>query len=180
MLVAISIVSPDCAVISIDVDENEKTPYVATCTSGNPPATAAESESCRPIEEVTTHCHDVDRADSSSVRNDIGTIVKEGKTAAEIGQAVDLLDVARKNALIFEHDAAPVELPSRHSHGCQRKFNVAWLTKYSWLRYSTALDGVFCGPCAVMLSAEKRAGKGKLVNSSFSNWLNLSDALSSH
>ena len=71
------------------------------------------AESCRPIEEVTTHCHDVDRADSSSVPNDIGTIVKEGMTAAEIGQAVDLLDVARKNGLIFEHDAAPVELPSR-------------------------------------------------------------------
>ena len=31
-----------------------------------------------------------------------------------------------------------------------------------------------------MLSAEKRAGKGKLVNSSFSNWVKLSDALSSH
>ena len=114
------------------------------------------------------------------VRNDIGCVLRAGLSVKEIADAVDKLDVGRKNELIFGHVTPPPVLPSRRSHGCNRKFNVEWLQKYSWLRYSPEADGVFCSPCSMMISAEHRIGKGLLVNAPFSNWVKISDALASH
>ncbi len=71
-------------------------------------------------------------------------------------------------------------LPSTFSFGCNRKFNVNWLEKYSWLRYSPKLDAVICGPCALLIPKDKRNDKGLLVNRPFSCWVKLSDALSNH
>ena len=45
----------------------------------------------------------------------------------------------------------PAVLPTTFSHGCNRKFNISWLIKYPWLRYSPKLDAVLCGPCALLL-----------------------------
>ena len=38
----------------------------------------------------------------------------------------------------------------------------------------------FAAPCALILNAKKKVGKGYLVNSAFSNWVKLSDVLLSH
>ena len=51
---------------------------------------------------------------------------------------------------------------------------------YPWLSYSTKLDGVFCGPCAILLPEHSRYDKGVLVNKHFNNWVKISDTLSSH
>lgn len=81
---------------------------------------------------------------------------------------------------MYRHVPPPCTLPRTFSHGCHRKFNTSWLEKYPWLRYSPALDGVFCGACALFLSRDKRKDKGLLVNKPFSNWVKLSDTLSTH
>ena len=81
---------------------------------------------------------------------------------------------------MFRHVPPPYTLPSTFSHGCHRKFNTSWLGKFPWLRYSPALDGVFCGACAVLLPRDKRRDKGLLVNKPFSNWVKLSDTLNTH
>lgn len=76
---------------------------------------------------------------------------------------------------------APAVFPSTFSHGCQRRFNHSWLDKYPWLIYSPKLDGVFCGPCALLLpNSMSRAEKGLLVNRPFSNWIKTSSTLASH
>uniref|UniRef100_A0A1X7UTS8 TTF-type domain-containing protein n=1 Tax=Amphimedon queenslandica TaxID=400682 RepID=A0A1X7UTS8_AMPQE len=74
----------------------------------------------------------------------------------------------------------PSVLPSSYGHGCMRKFNVDWLRKYSWLPYSPSLNGVFCGPCSILLTESKRNGKGILVNTPFSNWVKISSTLRNH
>ena len=74
----------------------------------------------------------------------------------------------------------PHTLPQTYSHGCYRKFNTSWLEKFPWLRYSPILDGVFCGACALLLDEDKRKDKGVLVNKPFSNWVKLSNVLSTH
>lgn len=79
---------------------------------------------------------------------------------------------------MFHHIAPPAVFPSTFSHGCQRKFR---LEKYSWLLYSPNLDGVFCGPCSILLpSSMNRADKGFLVNRPFSNWIKISNTLANH
>ena len=74
----------------------------------------------------------------------------------------------------------PPILPSTFSHGCNRKFNISWLGKYPWLRYSPKLDAVFCGPCALFVSGSNRKDKGSLVNTPFFNWVKISDVLLKH
>jgi len=83
--------------------------------------------------------------------------------------------------LLFNHvKPCTTALPSRFSDGCNRKFNVDWLKKYSRLRYSPTLDAVFCGPCSVLISSANREGKGLLVNRPFFRWVKVSDTLTSH
>ena len=58
--------------------------------------------------------------------------------------------------------------------------HVSWLRKYPWLLYSVKLDGIFSGPCLLLLSSEKHKDKGQFVNKPFSNWIKLSSALYHH
>lgn len=133
------------------------------------------AESSQPVEEVATPI--LPRNESP---RDIGTVLSTGMTPENIAAAMTALDAGQKNALIFDHAKPPAELPSRYAHGCRRKFNISWLGKFSWLRYSSAVDGVFCGPCAVMMTADQTAGKGALVNSPMNNWAKLRDNLQRH
>ena len=74
----------------------------------------------------------------------------------------------------------PNILPRTYFHGANKKFSISWLTKYPWLLYSPKVDGIFCGPCAILLPVDKRKDKGLLVNKPFSNWIKLSSALIDH
>ena len=112
--------------------------------------------------------------------NDIGTIIDSTKSVNEICASLGSLSPARKYALLFKHVVPPSELPKTFSHGCLRKFRTSWIDKYPWLRYSSALDAVFCGPCSLLLEKVRRKDKGQLVNVPFSNWVKLSDTLSTH
>ena len=95
-------------------------------------------------------------------------------------RAVSNLSNGEKYNLLYHHVKPPTVLPSTNVQGKNRKFNVSWLEKYSWLLYSPKVDGVFCGPCSILLSSSDRADKGLLVNKSLSNWAKLSNTLSSH
>ena len=72
----------------------------------------------------------------------------------------------------------PLYCPRPTSYGCRRKFNTDWVTKYPWLVYSSTVDGVYCGPCALL--CQSRADKSLFVNTPFSNWVKLSSALANH
>ncbi len=98
----------------------------------------------------------------------------------EICQLVSNLSVDEKFSLLFQHVTPPAVFPSTFSHGFQRRFNQSWLNKYSWLLYSPKLDGIFCGPCAILLSVSDRKDKGMLVNRPFSNWIKISSILANH
>ena len=102
------------------------------------------------------------------------------KSVHEISRDLKTLSDSDKYSLLYNHISPPNILPSTYSHGCNRKFKINWLDKYPWLRYSPKLDGVFCGPCALLSTDYKRADKSCLVNKSFSNWVKISDTLSRH
>jgi hypothetical protein len=112
--------------------------------------------------------------------SDIGCILAPSNSISEICQLLDGISNAKKCHLLFHHVQPPTSLPTTFSHGCHRKFNIDWLRKYPWLRYSVKLDGVFCGPCALFLSESRRNDKGLLVNRPFSNWVKISEALQKH
>lgn len=112
--------------------------------------------------------------------NDIGQVVDPGKSDREICTTISNFSSSQKYDLLFNHTPPPSFLPSTFSHGCMRKFNIDWLRKYSWLRYSSSLNGVFCGPCSILLTESKRNGKGILVNKPFSNWVKISTTLKNH
>ena len=61
-------------------------------------------------------------------------------------QALNRLSNPEKHSYIFKHNSSPRVLPTTFSHGCNRKFKIAWMNKYQWLWYSTKLDGVYI-PC---------------------------------
>ena len=46
--------------------------------------------------------------------------------------------------------------------------------------YSPNLDGLFCGPCLLLLPSNKRRDRGLLVNTPYSNWSKISNAVSNH
>ena len=100
---------------------------------------------------------------------DIGTIITPTKSISDICHTVGNLSNAEKISLLLQHVPPPAVLPTTFSHGCNRKFNVSWLTKYPWLRYSPKLDAVLCGPCTLLLREDSRKDKGWLVNRPFSN-----------
>ena len=106
---------------------------------------------------------------------DIGLVIKPGMSVKEVSTTVAALTRGEKYELLFKHVSPP---PSTQSYGCKCKFNIEWLSKYQWLVYSPASDGVYCASCALLCS--DHADKGFLVNVPFCNWVKLSDALSSH
>ena len=112
--------------------------------------------------------------------HDIGRVVKLGLSASEVSSAVEILSTGQKYGLLFKHTLPPAVLPATRSYGCNRRFNKDWLAKYPWLVYSTAVDGVYCAPCAIMRTQLVRSDKGLLVNVPFRNWVKLSDALATH
>ena len=68
---------------------------------------------------------------------DIGNIITSSTNSVnEICAKLRNLTSEQKYAFLFNHISPPHVLPSTFSHGCYRKFNVAWLTKYPWLKYS--------------------------------------------
>ena len=111
---------------------------------------------------------------------DIGNLLQPTKYIATVCQSVSNLSNEAKHSLLCHHIAPPNILPTTYSRGCNRKFNITWLTKYPFLLYSSKLDGVFCGPCSLFLSSDKRKDKGLLVNRSYSNWSKIGNALSNH
>ena len=111
---------------------------------------------------------------------DIGNLLEPTKSIDTICQSVNNLSNGAKHFLLCRHKAPPNILTTTYSCGCNRKFNTTWLTKCPFLLYSSKLDGVFCGPCSLYLSSDKRKDKGLLVNRSYSNWSKIWNALSNH
>ena len=101
---------------------------------------------------------------------DIGNLLSPTKSIH------DKCEAAEKYSNIFKHVSPPKTLPTTYSHEC----TVAWIKKYPWLLYSTKLDGIFCGPCAITLPVHSRDDKGILVNKPYNNWVKMSQTLSSH
>ena len=153
------------------VDLEEPTVEVEMTATDNALAVSlcAEAESAVSTPVLVTSC-----------QHDIGLLIRTGMSTEAVAREINALDVGEKHDLIYKHDEPPAVLPAQYSQGCNRKFNISWLAKHSWLRYSTSTDGIFCAPCAIMLSAEQRRGKGYLVNSPFSNWVKISETLSTH
>ena len=98
----------------------------------------------------------------------------------DLFNALDGLSNTEKYAYIFKHISPPRVLPKTYSHGCYRKFDIDWITKYPWLRYSKQLDGTYFGPCAMLLPTHSRCDEGVLVNKPFNNWVKIIDILKTH
>ena len=95
--------------------------------------------------------------------NDIGALLDPEKSSHEICELASNLSVDEKFSLLYHHVAPPAVFLPTFSHGYQRRFNHSWLEKYPWLIYSPKLDGVFCGPCALLLpSSMNKSDKGLL------------------
>lgn len=148
---------------------------VDTTPPGSEDITLHGSEGSTPPEPETSPS----RESESVLTLDIGYYISgDSQSNTEISRVLKNLSNSEKVALLYDHIPPPTVLPSRYSHGCNRKFNVSWLEKYQWLRYSQKLDAVFCGPCSLFL--EDRHNKGHLVNRPFSHWVKISNALKSH
>ena len=111
---------------------------------------------------------------------DIGNLLSPTKSIHDKCEAINSLSNAEKYSYIFKHISPPKTLPTTYSHGCNHKFKITWIKRYPWLLYSTKLDGIFCGPCAITLPVHSRYDKGILVNKPFNNWVKISQTLSSH
>ena len=97
-------------------------------------------------------------------------------------RVVSNLTNGEKYNLLYHHvkPSTLTALPSTNVRGKNRKFNASWLEKYPWLLYSPKVDGVFCGPCSILLPYSDRADKGLLVNKPLCNWAKLSNSLMKH
>jgi len=160
------------------------------------PVASEENQDCEESEESATDSEEsatdfvplpvaipdlTQQSSSGTQLNDIGRLISSSTSVGEINVCMSKLENSEKYSLLFNHvKPCRTTLPSRFSNGCNRKFNIDWLRKYPWLRYSPTLDSVFCGPCSVLLSSERREDKGLLVNRPFSQWVKLSDTLNSH
>ena len=139
----------------------------------------AVTEGCTAaIAEPLRQCHTSELPPETCT--DIGGLLAPTKSIDEKCHTLNSLSNSEKYSYIFKHNPPPRVLPSTFSHGCNRKFKIAWMNKYPWLRYSTKLDGVFCGPRAILLSSNSRHDKGILVNKPFNNWVKISNTLTKH
>lgn len=150
-------------------------------TSGLPyhlePDSEIEASSSSALEKIQSH------SDSfSALQNDIGSLLDPTAPTDSLNRVVSSLTNSEKYNLLYHHvkPPTPTALPSTNVRGKNRKFNVSWLEKYPWLLYSPKIDGVFCGPCSLLLSSSDRADKSSLVNKPFSNWAKLSFTLNKH
>ena len=75
--------------------------------------------------------------------NDLGALLLPSKTIAEITTTMSKLSNSQRYSLLYNHMSPPNVLPISYSYGCNLKFNMTWLYKYAWLRYSPKLDGCF-------------------------------------
>ena len=167
-----------------DSDENGETanvPLVSDSEDNEESAPATDSSSAPLPLAIPELTHQSSSGTSSGTQlNDIGKLISS-QSVGEIDVCMSKLSNSEKYCLLFNHvKPCSRALPSRFSDGCNRKFNVDWMKKYSWLRYSPTLDAVFCGPCSVLISSDNREGKGLLVNRPFSRWVKVTDTLSSH
>ena len=106
------------------------------------------------IAEPLRQCHTSELPPETCA--DIGGLLAPTKSIGKKCQALNSLSNPEKYSYIFKHNSSPCVLPTTFSHGCNRKFKVAWMNKYPWLWYSTKLDGIFCGPCAILLSSNSQ------------------------
>ena len=90
--------------------------------------------------------------------NDIGTILDPTKSIETICLAVTNLSRDEKYSLLYHHVEPPNVLPCTLFQGTKCKFNVTWLERYPWLPYSPKLDGIFCGPCSLLLPMSQEKG----------------------
>ena len=62
-----------------------------------------------------------------------------------------------------------------------RQFQPAWFKQYSWLSYSSHVDGVFCKSCAIF-APEKVGGHtpGQFVSKPFNSWIKMSEISKAH
>ena len=111
---------------------------------------------------------------------DIGSLFDPSKSVSDIITSIRDLPNGTKYSFLYNHVKPPKVFPPTLSHGFNRRFSVSYLDKYSWLLYSPKLDGIFCGPCALLLSVSQREDKGFFVNRPFSNWVKTSCSLLSH
>ena len=113
--------------------------------------------SARPSEPEVNHSSVVD----PSPFNDKGASLDPEKSLHEICDLASNLSVDEKCFLLYNHIAPPAVVPPRFADGYQHRFKHIWLEKYPWLINSSKLDGVFCGPCALLLpSRMNRSYKG--------------------
>ena len=72
--------------------------------------------------------------------------------------------------------------PKKEEYGKKRSFNYNWLEQYSWLVYSSSLDGAFCLPC--VLFARDIGKKGikldKLLHTPFNSWTSATRKFKDH
>ena len=111
---------------------------------------------------------------------DVGYLLDPALSMESICQLVENLPNEDKYDYLNNHMKLPAVLPSTCFHGINRKFNASWIKKYPWLMYSHKLDGIFCGPCFLLLRVAQIKDKGLLVNRTFFVWPKLSATLSGH
>ena len=144
------------------------------------PSTFDDSHDINPESEFTSPVTVTPSLLEPSPVNDIGALLEPTKSIEAICQEVSNLSNGEKYSLLYNHVQLPGVLPTSLVHGRNRKFNASWIEKCPWLLYSPKLDGVFCGPCSLLLPSIKRRDKCLLVNRPYSNWVKISNALSSH
>ena len=115
-----------------------------------------------------------------SLSKDVGSLLDPALSIESICQAMGDLPNEDKYDYLNNQVKPPAVLPTRCFHGINRKFNASWIKKYPWLVYTPKLDGVFCGPCSLLLPVAQKKDKGLLVNRPFSVWPKLSTTLSGH
>ena len=111
---------------------------------------------------------------------DIGAIITATMSTTEVQSAIDEMSPAQKYHLLMNHNRPSLDyiFPVVYMNRCNRSFKYHWLQQYSWLRYSSKLDAVFCINCCLFV--RERRGKGTLVNTPFCKWTKTAEVLKEH
>jgi hypothetical protein len=111
---------------------------------------------------------------------DIGKLIKATMSVEDIEKAISDLPPSSKYEMI-----KAASLPSKsfiypvtHTGGCNREFKPVWVDQHPWMRYSVALDGIFCICCS--LFSTKRSSQGKFVNAPFVAWSKKTEKANAH
>ena len=106
---------------------------------------------------------------SPQIISDVGEIYVNAKSPVDFTTAMQSLTPTQKYDLLTKHKVSHKDhvFLTQYLGGCNRSFQLTWLSEHPWMIFSEKVDGIFCIVCAIFCS---ECSKGYFVNKPFHVW----------